>query len=232
MRSQLPPSITPPAPGERPAAADARPRPDTPPPRCPPAGTACGVTEAPPGRGLSPSGGGIALGHRAPWPEIAPPPAPVPARPPGPACAAGSGVCLPTVAGEKRDRPHDLGCHVAPSHVHILPKYRPALAAPPGHGPRRRRRLPAPGGATRRAAAASPGAAEQWSCPSREVFTDGDGTGRDLDTPVGVADTPPPGTPPARCSPRRSAPRAKGPRLHSPPLRHGGAAGGGTAPGY
>ncbi|KAM6072998.1 uncharacterized protein LJ206_010904 [Theristicus caerulescens] len=43
------------------------------------------------------------------------------------------------------------------------------------------------------------------------VFTDGDGTGRDLDTPAGVADTrPAPAARPSgrRCPPRRSAPRA------------------------
>ncbi|XP_054370588.1 translation initiation factor IF-2-like [Molothrus ater] len=79
------------------------------------------------------------------------------------------------------------------------------------HGPRRR--LPAP--AARPAEEQPPppprfpaGAGEQWTCPSREVFTDGDGTSRDLDTPAGVSDTRP-------AAPRAAARPAQSSALHS-----------------
>ncbi|KAM4779966.1 uncharacterized protein ACIQIH_006949 [Cyanocitta cristata] len=79
------------------------------------------------------------------------------------------------------------------------------------HGPRRR--LPAP--AARPAEEQPPppprfpaGAGEQWTRPSREVFTDGDGTSRDLDTPAGVSDTRP-------AAPRAAARPAQGSALHS-----------------
>ncbi|XP_072785064.1 uncharacterized protein [Taeniopygia guttata] len=79
------------------------------------------------------------------------------------------------------------------------------------HGPRRR--LPAP--AARPAEEQPPppprfpaGAGEQWTCPSREVFTDGDGTSRDLDTLAGVSDTRP-------AAPRAAARPAQGSALHS-----------------
>lgn len=90
---------------------------------------------------------------------------------------------------------------------------------PGGDGPRRRLPAPAARPAEQQQPPALPrgaGAAEQWTCPSREVFTDGDGTGRDLDKLAGVASTrpapavrPPPRYP---ATPRVAARPAQGPR--------------------
>ncbi|XP_059701593.1 uncharacterized protein LOC132326883 [Haemorhous mexicanus] len=145
--------------------------------------------------GLSPPGSGSA-GHRAPSPAIAR------ARPQGPrVCCCGF---VFQSHGESTNIPRIWGV-TCPSRFPILPNIDPHSRAEAA--------APSARGATRGGAAATPprfpaGAGEQWTCPSREVFTDGDGTSRDLDTPAGLSDTRP-------TAPRAAARPAQGSALHS-----------------
>lgn len=228
MRSQLAPKMTPPAPasGRQPLThSPARPRSRRrPQPRARPrpapdsALQPRGATAVPPGaeRGAAPLGqrqrrasrwGAAHLRPQSPAARTHAAERGDPRMLRGAAFAAGS-------YGDHATSP-DLGRR-GPRWFSCSAKSRPALAAPQGTG-----RGGGGGdsrGATRGAAAALPrgaGAAEQWTCPSREVFTDGDRTGRDLDTPAGAADTRPapatlplgPPLPPAPLLAPRKAPR-------------------------
>lgn len=178
MRSQLAPKMTPAAPGERPAAADALPRTaplpaPTPAPGAPPAGA--GLSSAAP-RGDSGASGSrtggcapraaaaprIALGRRAPSPAIARC-AHARSRTRRPAYAAGSGV-----RGRQLRRPRNIprsGASRAPL-VLMFCQISTRTRGPAGHGPRRRRRRRLPRRDPRSSRRASP---RRWCCRAMDV---------------------------------------------------------------